>query len=286
MKNRQLQAQQPGLYQGGFILTLELMLILTVLGIGLLVGVVAVRDALFQHYASEQSKEIYVSDANDTRIGKTIGFDEHEAPLLLFVDRSQAQNNRVLLGVRDDRFTSREPIYYTLPNCQGDPCMKRPSSEDIDNQGVDFLPGTGAVSYLYALQQGPTYGVGAGSSDRLKGTLYRATEQSCPVTLVGAVLGSRWISQKVVSGEPCEPFVLPLPTVDATNSNKNCKPKDLLAGVCIESGGLVLAQSVADPSLPGINVLDGLTAPFSVNLPIDNDPSAWHYTPPRSEVGQ
>lgn len=287
--------------QGGFVLTLELMLILTVLGIGLLVGFVAVRDALFKYYVSEQSKEIYVSDANGVTIGRNVGFDEHEAPLLVFVDRSQTENFRALIGVRDDRFTSREPIYYTLPNCQWDPCMKKPGDEDADSQGVDFLPGTGSVSYLYALQGGPTYGVGAGNDDRIKGALFRSSAQSCPVDLLASPIGSRWISQKVVSGEPCELFVLPI-GVSNTLPDPSCligNPRDALdccpegselSGdgrnrICIAQEVLVLAESVPNPNIPTTNVLDGLDAPFSVNLPIDNDPDSWVYTPPRSERG-
>lgn len=302
--------------QSGFILTLELMILMTVLGIGLLIGFISVRDAVFKYYIVEQSKEIFVSDANDVNLGRSIGFDEHEAPLLVFVDRSQTENFRSLLGVRDDRFTSREPVYYTLPNCQGDPCMKLPSDEDADSQGIDFLPNTGSVSYLYALQGGPTYGVGAGNDNRVKGALYRSGAQSCPVDLLASPIGSRWMSQKVVSGEPCEAFVLPIAIATTTpdpacllgavvvpngngNGNGNgtttaaldCCPEGSelrgsgLNALCIAEEVLVLAESVPNPNIPTTNVLDGLVAPFSVNLPMDNDPDTWIYTPPRSENG-
>ena len=178
--------------------------------------------------------------------------------------------------------------------------MKGPSDEDADSQGVDFLPGTGAVSYLYALQGGPTYAVGAGAGDRIKGALYRSSAQSCPVSLLGT-LGSRWNSQKVVSGEPCEPFVLPIvistsipePSclVEPSADPLNCCPEGAeLSGdgrnaVCIISEGLVAAESVLNPNDPTSNVLDELQSPFTVNLPIDNDADSWTYTPPRSEIG-
>lgn len=196
----------------GFILSLELLLILTVLGIGLVVGVVAVRDAIFKYMNSQQNNEVFVSDSNDTNMGVAVGFDEHEAPLLIFTDSSGDTPYRALIGIRDDRFTSREPVYYTLPNCQGDPCVKSPSDENADSAGTGLLPGTGSVSYFNALQAGPTYAVGAGpDGERIKGSLYRETPQACEYNALEAAQGSRWMSQKVVSGEPCEPHVLPLP---------------------------------------------------------------------------
>ncbi|WP_243748656.1 hypothetical protein [Pseudomaricurvus alcaniphilus] len=148
-----------------------------------------------------------------------VGLDEHEAPLLFYIDRTLAADSngdsralRALIGVRDDRFTSREPIYYTQLNCQGDPCIKPTSSEVFDNRGVDIASvDTGAVSYFHALQGAPNYAIGA-SPDRIKGYLYRQTTEICPVNTLTAVTGSRYVSQKVVFGEPCEsPFVLPLP---------------------------------------------------------------------------
>jgi len=205
--------------QAGFIITLELLLILTILGIGLFVGLVAIRDALIKYQVSKQSQEIYVSDGNGTLLGKSIGFDLHEAPLVFYIDRSIAplapdplhKNYRALIGVRDDRFTSREPVYYTEPNCQGQPCIKRPSAEIPDNRGVDALPGTGSVSYLYAIQGGPTYAIGR-SPQGIPGFLFRQGADACPVDEITALTGSRYMSQKVEHGEPCEsPYQLPIP---------------------------------------------------------------------------
>ena len=204
--------------QAGFIITIELMLIITILGIGLLVGVVAIRDALFKHYVNKQSQEIYVSDANNRLLGKAIGFDEHEAPLIPYIDRTMLpaspnpvhKNYRALIGVRDDRFTSREPVYYSEANCSGTPCIKTPSNEDADNKGVDGIKTSGAVSYLYALQGAPTYAIG--NSNNGQGFLYRQSSQSCPL------VASRYISQKVISGQPCEDF-----SVEASQSTETAR---------------------------------------------------------------
>ncbi len=57
--------------QDGFILTLELILIISILGIGLFVGFSAIRDALFKYYTSQSSGDVYVSDANGTVFGNS-----------------------------------------------------------------------------------------------------------------------------------------------------------------------------------------------------------------------
>ena len=69
--------------------------------------------------------------------------------------------------------------------------------------GADNQTGSGNVSYFNALQGFPNYAVGRGSQG-LPGALFRETAAACPVDAAG--IQSRWVSQKVVSGEPCEPF--------------------------------------------------------------------------------
>jgi hypothetical protein len=195
--------------QKGFIITIELILISTVLVIGTFVGVVAIRDALFKQYIQKQSRDVYVTDSDGRVLGKAIDYDEHEAPRIPYIDRTVEpaspdpahRNYRALIGIRDDRFTSREPVYYDGANCTGTPCIKAPSDETADNVGIDNLSATGAVGYIYKLQDGPTYAIGR-SPDGIKGYLFRETANSCPVS--PELIQSRYISQKVVTGSPCE----------------------------------------------------------------------------------
>ena len=74
--------------QDGFVLTIEALLIFTILGIGLFVGLVALRDAVFKYKLSQQDQDFYVFDSSDPAkvIGKVASFDEHEAPLVPFID--------------------------------------------------------------------------------------------------------------------------------------------------------------------------------------------------------
>ncbi len=194
----------------GFVLTIELMLIITVLVIGSFVGLVAIRDSLVKRYVNQQSRESLVSDSNGRVLGKAIDYDEHEAPRVPYIDRtvpvdagSIQRNYRVLIGVRDDRFTSREPVYYENPDCTGTPCIKSPSNELADSRDVGGDVNSGVTGYIYALQDGPTYAIGR-SPDGIQGYLYRETPQACPITPEN--IQSRYISQKVVTGSPCEPI--------------------------------------------------------------------------------
>lgn len=187
--------------QGGFVITLELIIIVSILGFGTLVGIVMIRDALVKHYFAKQSSEVLVADAKGRVIGEAVDFDEHDAPRVVLVDRSLETPSRTLIGVRDDRFTSREAVYYTGTDCTGQPCIKTVSDEATSSRGIDYLHGTGNVSYFNALQGRPNYAVGRGEQG-LPGYLFRESELMCPVA--AGQLRSRWISQKVVPGEPCE----------------------------------------------------------------------------------
>ncbi|MBS7663988.1 hypothetical protein I0D00_18855 [Pseudomonas lalucatii] len=198
-------ATGPRKAQGGFVITVELLLLVTILVLGSLVGIVAIRDALVKRYVSQQAQKAIVVDAQGKVLGEAADFDEHDAPRLFYIDRSQARNYRTLIGIRDDRFTSREPLYYAGNSCEGEPCIKRVSDESSDNDGVDGISGSGSVSYFNALQGQPNYAVGQGAGG-LPGALYRETAQSCPIAV--ADIGSRWISQKVVAGSPCEAIAL------------------------------------------------------------------------------
>lgn len=201
--------------QAGFVITVEFVLFTTILCIGLLVGISAIRDAMFIRYVKKQSEELWVFDSDGVVLGKAFDMDEHEAPRIPYIDRSLPpalpdpghRNFRAMIGVRDDRFTGRQRIFYQGANCTGTPCITTPSAENVDSIGIDGLDDTGSVGYIYALQGTPTYGIGAGvgPAPRLPGFLYRESAQSCDALLVE----SAWTSQKVISGEPCDAFTFP-----------------------------------------------------------------------------
>lgn len=198
--------------QQGFVITTTMVVVFTVLFIGLLVGLSSVRNAWFKKTVFENSIEVYVVDQNSLVLGKAVDFDEHEAPLIPFVDydvtgsSGNPGNYRVLVGVRDDRFSSREKIYYTSSNCTvtgGETaCMFAPSTEtsgntSINSQDVDGKVGTGGVSYQVATQGDINYAIGSASGG-LPGRLYRQSETVCD-QLTSQNISSYWMSQAVVS---------------------------------------------------------------------------------------
>jgi len=201
-------------YQRGYILTIELILIITILIIGSIGGVILVRDALIKRYHTKVDNQITVVDANNKPLGIAIGFDEHQAPLIFYTDRQANSTYRALIGIRDDRFTSREAVYYDAPNCQGNPCLKGLSDELSDSLGLSKTINSGNVSYINALQQGPNYAIGQLDSSVI-GLLLKSTALACPAT--GDEIVSRYVSQKVVTGNPCESF-----SIDKQQADSSC----------------------------------------------------------------
>ena len=200
-------------YQQGYILTIELILIITILIIGSIGGVILVRDALIKRHQTKVDNQITVVDANNRPLGIAVSFDEHQAPLIFYTDRGANNTYRALIGIRDDRFTSREAVYYDAPNCQGNPCLKGLSDEASDSQGVSKLNNTGNVSYINALQQGPNYAIGQ-LGNSVIGQLLRSTPQQCPAN--SEQILSRYVSQKVVTGSPCESFEIDKQPADSS----------------------------------------------------------------------
>lgn len=200
-------------YQQGYILTIELILIITILIIGSIGGVILVRDALIKRHQTKVDNQITVVDANNRPLGIAVSFDEHQAPLIFYTDRGANNTYRALIGIRDDRFTSREAVYYDTPNCQGNPCLKGLSDEATDSQGVSKLNNTGNVSYINALQQGPNYAIGQ-LGNTVIGQLLRSTPQQCPAN--SEQILSRYVSQKVVTGSPCENFEIDKQPADSS----------------------------------------------------------------------
>ena len=231
--------------QKGFIITMEVVFLLTLLGIGLFIGIVSIRDALFKVALSQQDHNFYVIDSADPAVilGKAMSFDEHEAPIVAFVDydiEGTGINRRALIGVRDDRFTTRQPIFYSDVNCSDDPCIARAGSE-VFTEGLDGTTETGSVSYINALQS-QSYGIGAGNPAGLvtQGRLYREASAACTT----AILQSMWQSQSIAAN-PCKTLA---PNITSANTNPE----------------LATAVPVVDDN--DQNLLDPLTPPFYTNM--------------------
>lgn len=247
--------------QGGFIISMEAILVITILGIGLFIGLAAVRNALFKYYLARQDTSFVVYDSSSpTRrlLGTAVGFDEHQAPLLAFVDYgvvypagADPRNLRALIGVRNDRFTSRQPVFYKNADCSGTVCIAVET-----NSGGALVPGVdsevGPIAQLYAMQDGPVYAVGAGTDGKpLQGSLYRSTTVSCD----GEALNSMWVSARLYE----------------TSSGSMCVN---LSSPLVANYRFAVAVGV---TTSGSNVLQVPSAPFYVNMvntPLQTSPLA------------
>lgn len=204
--------------QDGFVITTTMVVMFTLIVIGLFVGLSSVKNAWVKKRVFENSIDVFVVTETGTVLGKAVDFDEHETPLVPFVDydvpgsNGSPANYRVLVGVRDDRFTSRERVYYPNSlNCTGQPCIFVPSTEtsgntSVNSEGIDKITGTGGVSYQLATQAGggvgTRYNYAIGSSNGgLPGHLLRQTDTSCVVNIPDPTQDtyiSFWQSQRVV----------------------------------------------------------------------------------------
>lgn len=194
----------------GFIISLELILITTILLIGSIVGVIAVRNALFQLRAAKAAFEVVVKDASDPPIRvKPVSYDLCEAPQILCRDFGYDENNLVvpgpseglnaLVGVRPDRFVTRNQIYFTGDGCAGDAYLAAPAIPGSPN----FPPTLPVGYYNCALQVDMTsapvcYGVGPpaswpcllGTTCTDGGRLYK----NDGIVLASPAILSRWVS--------------------------------------------------------------------------------------------
>lgn len=264
-------------HQSGFILSMEAVLLFTILGIGLFLGMSILRNSLIKYYFNQVNTRFFVADSTPTSrimIGDVVGFDEHETPLVVFTDYDSASNDlpgalttnnyRTLIGIRDDRFTTRQPLLYSDAACGIPACISGRGSELANDLIVDSAKNIssitipGAISYLNAMQgdYAPVYAVGR----ILPGTidyLYRSTGTACAVPLL-----SMWVSQ----------------TVGTTNA-ESCIAVSISGSSNLAN--FEIAETVKMPTGTS-NVLETLKAPFLLNA-IENPLVEFTQTTPVNE---
>ena len=255
--------------QSGFILSMEAVLLFTILGIGLFLGMSILRNSLIKYYFNQVNTRFFVADSTTAPIliGDVVGFDEHETPLVVFTDYDSASNAlpgdfnyRTLIGIRDDRFTTRQPLLYSDASCGVPVCIPGRSSEVANGLIVTAANTTGTISYMNAMQgaNAPVYAVGrilTGATPNID-QLYRSTGTACAVAVQ-----SMWVSQTV-----------------GTNA-QSC------IAVSVSGSDLVNFESAVAVTMPtdsSSNVLATLNAPFFLNM-VDNPLVEFTQTTPVDE---
>ena len=233
--------------QAGFVITVELLLIVTIVLLAVVVALLALRNALVDSGVALRRPLVFDNTPPDGRlVGKVVDFDDSETARVLRRDPNNGL--AVLLGVRRDRFATHTPVFYAGDSCTGVPYVHDPSSFD-----VVLDPEVERRFGFLAELQGVVYAVGAGglvgpASPFGSGLLFR----NDPAALPGApVVASVYISTWELADGP-----LPGPSTPGTSELSPCR--DLLDGA---RPGLVPALEVLDPAT-GANVLRPFVPPF------------------------
>ncbi len=114
-------------HQRGFVISLEFVVIFTILFLALLAGCVVVRNGIIQAAVARARSEVFVKDGQFHVIAKPVSYDLCEAPQLLCrdpgypspvdPDPGPSAGLNALVGVRPDRFVTRNRIYFSEPGC-------------------------------------------------------------------------------------------------------------------------------------------------------------------------
>lgn len=223
--------------QAGFILTVELLLIFTIVVIAVVVALAAL-SARFED-AGIWRGPVWVVDSSAPDallIGKVLDLDPAGAPRVLRLDPNTGRS--LPLGVRVDRFTSRAPVFYDTDGCVGIPWVHSP----IVTDGLGVSP--------YHRMQGATYAVGAG------GGLLRDDAMATPCSGIGCpTIASVWISEWTTEDSLAAGA---LPPAAGFPPESPCR--DLVDAPLPD---LVPAFGVDDPDTMA-NVLAPFTPPFGV----------------------
>jgi hypothetical protein len=168
---------------GGFILTLELLLLLAIFGTVIVFALVLAQQHFVKSVSDPFGRTVFIYDstAPSVLVGRAVGFNQYEAPQVIYRIPDPAEPVAALLGVRPANFTTRPSVFYDSPTCTGETWMLDPTNTAAG--------ASGEVSDFYATQ-GTAFAIGtAGGSQNV---LYRSTPGAAP----GAMPQSRWVSER------------------------------------------------------------------------------------------
>jgi len=177
----------------GFILTLELLLLISIFSVVIIFALVLMQRHFVQSVSDPFNRTIFIYDSklpkgSSVLVGRTVSFNQYEAPQIIYRIPDPAEPVAALLGVRTDHFTTRPSVFYANAGCTGAAWMLDPLN-----------PASGAsgeISDLYSVQ-GTALAIGmSGGSQNV---LFRATPGAPPATTPQ----SRWVSERYSAN--CQP---------------------------------------------------------------------------------
>lgn len=178
----------------GFIITLELIVLMTIFGVVFLFAFQMIEKWLINEVGNYFGTKILVFDSTGPAgsakfVGKAVGFDEFGAPLVIIRDTTLSPPPAAVLGIRSWQnypnpapaspggFASRMRVYYRAANCAGSPVMLNPYARDWGSQNLNngtTITGRSdePVQDVYALQ-GIAYAIGYDPATGSSQTLFR-----------------------------------------------------------------------------------------------------------------
>jgi len=191
----------------GFIITLEFLLVMVLFVLPVMIGLFLLGRKLFTLYLNQREFEVqpysravvWDSSATVKVIGPVVGYDQFEAPLVVF--RDDATKGGVLLGTRRDRFTSVGQVFYTDNNCTQTPRIRAWDSSLTTGKLGPTLLGAGypPAGFAYQMQR-RSYAMGKGN------ILYQSPTAGGVTMTSGAPPLYAWASQDTKPPSPADPF--------------------------------------------------------------------------------
>ncbi len=180
----------------GFILTLELLVLLSIFGVVAIFVMVLIQQHFVQEAGDYFNRTIFIYDSkapsgSSVLVGRAVSFNALEAPEIIYRDPSSSPPLAALLGVRANNFTTRQSVYYDNANCTGASWMLDPTNPTSGT--------VGEVSDLYGLQ-GTAYAIGISGTDQ--NVLYRSRPGGGAPAVTPA---SRWVSERYSLN--CQPVI-------------------------------------------------------------------------------
>jgi len=138
-------------HPGGFVVTIEFLILMAVLVVPLILGVVVVGRKVLTVYldykdyreAPYQQAIVVDSSVDPKVVGPVVGYDRFEAPLVIF--RESKKKGGVVLGVRPTRVTSYAEVFYSEPTCTSTPEIRKANETSSPMISNDNIP----AGFLY-----------------------------------------------------------------------------------------------------------------------------------------
>jgi hypothetical protein len=179
--------------EAGFVLTLELIVLVSIFGVVAIYALVLIQQHFLQQVADDFGHAVVIYDSkmpmgSSVRIGRATSFNALEAPQVIYRVATPSPPLAALLSVRATNFTTRQSVYFDNANCTGASWMLDPANP---------VGGTvGEAANLYSLQ-GTAFAIGISGGDQ--NVLFRSAPGAAPATTPQ----SRWISERYSAN--CQP---------------------------------------------------------------------------------